>query len=272
MEMNCPRCGAKNESDEESTAGAQGSVCAVCGASLGGVSDISDGGVSEASDDGVNDASVRGVSSGGVSEAAPNVRRAREYDGYAVGRRILNIAPVWLLLTIAGFVVVWLLFSWVWLPVGRRGAQGGEDFKNEAMNRAPAPDAQTSGIESKTRASATPASGPVVTESATPAVSREPASSPETVAQGAAGVSEADAYSVQVGAFAELSQANEQVSRMRAAGFDARVVESEATTRFHFQVRSGRFEMREEAVRLAAQLRAKGVAGQTIIVEPVRGF
>ncbi|HEX8291526.1 MAG TPA: hypothetical protein VF570_07225, partial [Pyrinomonadaceae bacterium] len=28
-------------------------------------------------------------------------RRARDYDGYAVGRRVLSLAPAWLLLTAA---------------------------------------------------------------------------------------------------------------------------------------------------------------------------
>ncbi|HEX8117090.1 MAG TPA: SPOR domain-containing protein, partial [Pyrinomonadaceae bacterium] len=67
---------------------------------------------------------------------------------------------------------------------------------------------------------------------------------------------------------ADLSQANEQVSRLRAAGFEARVVESDAATRFRFQVRSGRYATREEAARLTAELRARGVAGETVIVDP----
>jgi cell division protein FtsN len=75
---------------------------------------------------------------------------------------------------------------------------------------------------------------------------------------------------VQVGAYVELSQANEQVSRLRAAGFEARVVESSGTKHFRFQVRSGLYATREEAARLASELRARGVASQTVIVEPER--
>jgi cell division protein FtsN len=75
---------------------------------------------------------------------------------------------------------------------------------------------------------------------------------------------------VQVGAFAELSQANEQVSRLRAAGFEARVTESGAATRFRFQVRSGLYATREEAARLASDLRARGVAAETVIIDPSR--
>ena len=43
---------------------------------------------------------------------------------------------------------------------------------------------------------------------------------------------------------------------------------SGAATRFRYQVRSGRFATREDATRLAARLRAKRLAGETVIVEP----
>jgi cell division protein FtsN len=69
---------------------------------------------------------------------------------------------------------------------------------------------------------------------------------------------------VQVGAFADASQANEQVSRLTAAGFEARVAGAPEATRFRFQVRSGLYATREEAARVAADLRARG----TVIVEP----
>jgi cell division septation protein DedD len=85
----------------------------------------------------------------------------------------------------------------------------------------------------------------------------------------AAAADEAGSYSVQVGAFAELSQANELVSRLRA-GFEARVAESGAATRFRFQVRSGLYATREEAARLASDLRARGVTRETVIIDPAK--
>jgi cell division septation protein DedD len=254
MKPTCPRCGAKNESDDSGATGARASACVACGESLSGLSRDGAAGT-----------------------------RAPEYDGYAVGRRVLKIAPVWLLLIIAGFVLVMLFFSWASRPVGKAGAAPGDDFKNEATNRPPAPghDAHTAGGDPKTLPP-TPASGAAGLETKTPAQDTTDATTQTTTdattqgaanetAQGATSatdVAEADAFSVQVGAFAELSQANEQVSRLRAAGFEARVVESLTATRFHFQVRSGRFATREEAARLSAQLRAGGVAGQTVIIEP----
>ena len=104
-----------------------------------------------------------------------------------------------------------------------------------------------------------------------PAAARDatPAATPE--AKGAdTAPDEAGSYSVQVGAFADISQANAQVSRLRAAGFEARVVESGGATRFRFQVRSGLYPTREEAARLASDLRARGAAGETVIIDPER--
>ena len=178
-----------------------------------------------------------------------SARQAREYDGYAVGRRVLRLAPAWLLLTVVAFVLALLFFSWV----GRRGgASEGEAFRNEATNQ---PAATPEGAH---------ASGPplkAAAADATPTATAEVRDAP-------AASDEAGSYSVQVGAFAELSQANEQVSRLRAAGFEARVVEPGGATRFRFQVRSGLYATREEAARLAADLRARGAAGETVIVEP----
>jgi hypothetical protein len=189
-----------------------------------------------------------GESVGGGKSA----RRAREYDGYAVGRRVLRLVPVWLLLIAVVFVLALLFFNWV---ARRGGASGEEAFRNEATN-------QPSATPESAHAAGSPLR-PAPTTDATPAATAE-------VKEVAAASDEAGSYSVQVGAFAELSQANEQVSRLRAAGFDARAVESGEATRFRFQVRSGLYATREEAARLASELRARGVAGDTVIVEPER--
>ena len=179
-----------------------------------------------------------------------SARYSREYDGYAVGRRVLSLAPAWLLLTAAAFVLTLLLFGWL----SRRGAPGEEAFRNEATNH-PATTPQAA------RATASPSR-----PTPTPPVAESTASPVATPAA----TDEAGSYSVQVGAFADISQANEQVSRLRAAGFEARVVESGEATRFRFQVRSGLYATREEAARLASDLRARGVAGETVIIEPSR--
>src|ERR1700749_2417790 len=104
MKLECPRCGAENELGETKDANARLHACVSCGAGL---------------------------------SANERARHASRYDGYAVARRALKVVPAWLLLCVAGFVVVLLLFKWASRPVGRsRGAQE-DEFKNEATNRPP---------------------------------------------------------------------------------------------------------------------------------------
>lgn len=239
MKLTCPRCGSENQFDETEDAGARLGVCLSCGADL---------------------------------HAPAVARRAGAYDGYAVGRRVLKVVPAWLLLCVACFVVVLLVFKWASRPVGRAGAE--EDaFRNEATNRTPPtptpPDSHTS---------AKPSNQPpeAARQDADPPTAGAPAADADgqagdgardaPVARSVSEEEESASFSVQAGAFDDRSQANELVSRLRAAGFDARVVEAEESKRFRFQVRSGLFRTREEAARLAAQLRSKGI--DTVIIDP----
>lgn len=225
MKLTCPRCGSENQFDETNDVGARLGVCLSCGADL---------------------------------HANESARRAGAYDGYAVGRHVLKVVPAWLLLCVAGFVVVLLAFKWASRPVGRAGAEE-DEFRNEATNRTPPtpspPDSHAGAKHSNQSTEATPREA----QTPTPAA-------PSTDAEGR--TEEAASFSVQAGAFDDRSQANELVSRLRAAGFDARVVEAEASKRFRFQVRSGLFRTREEAARLAEQLRPKGI--QAVIIEPAK--
>ncbi|MFL6286267.1 MAG: SPOR domain-containing protein [Pyrinomonadaceae bacterium] len=206
-----------------------------------------------------------------MSKADARVRRVGGYDGYAVGRRVLKFVPAWFLLCVACFVFVLLLFKWAARPVGNAGARE-EEFRNEATNRPPPrspPDSHANAKPSgRTREDAVRGAEP-----SEPETGDAPATEAGVQRAGdAQSVSEAEeiaSYSVQAGAFDDRSQANELVSRLRAAGFDARVVEAEDSRRFRFQVRSGLFHTREEAARLAAQLRPKGF-GQTVIIEPAK--
>lgn len=236
MKIICPRCGSENQFDETRDVGARLGVCLACGADL---------------------------------HATASAPRADGYDGYAVGRRVLKVVPAWALVCLAGFVVVLLLFKWAARPVGRAGARE-DEFRNEATNRTPPPTPSPP----DSHAGAKPSDGPRVNErreAETPATGESGGRTEDDTrdGRGARGVSEeeeAASFSVQAGAFEDQSQANELVSRLRAAGFDARVVEAEASKRFRFQVRSGLFRTREEAVPLVAQLRSKGI--QTVIVDP----
>jgi cell division protein FtsN len=234
MKLTCPQCGSANEFEETNDAGTR--ACVSCGADL-----------------------------------YASERRAGVYDGYAVARRVLKLVPAWFFLCVACFVVMLLLFKWAARPVGNAGAR--EDaFRNEATNRpppTPSPydsphNAKPSGRPREEQGRETVEPSEVETGDAH---AKEAGALRGSDAQSVSEAEEATSYSVQAGAFDDHSQANELVSRLRAAGFDARVVEAEDSRRFRFQVRSGLFRTREDAARLAAQLRPKGF-DQTVIVEP----
>lgn len=235
--LTCPRCGSENQFDETEDAGARLGVCLACGADL---------------------------------HAPVASRRAGAYDGYAVGRRVLKVVPAWLLLCVACFVVVLLLFKWAARPVGRAEEDA---FRNEATNRTPPtptpPDSHAGAKPSDSpREDARRDAAPPTADA--PAADadgqREDGARDAPVARRVSEEEESASFSVQAGAFDDRSQANELVSRLRAAGFDARVVEAEESKRFRFQVRSGLFPAREEAARLATQLRSKGI--DTVIIDP----
>jgi cell division protein FtsN len=223
------------------------------------------------------DARRRTCASCGADLHAPAVaRRSHAYDGYAVGRRVLKVVPAWALLCLAGFVVVLLLFKWASRPVGDARARE-DEFMNEATNRTPptpSPPDSHAGAKPSNQPPGDARREPETSTADAPAT--QPGGQPEGEgaessgdARGTRAVSveeEAASFSVQAGAFDDHSQANELVSRLRAAGFDARVVDAEDSRRFRFQVRSGIFQTREEAARLAAQLRSKGI--QPVVVEP----
>src|SRR5437763_12323091 len=113
MELVCPRCGSKNI--KEKAGAAEGDFeCAECGAPFG-------------------------------VEARAVARPLPAYDGYEIGRRVLKIAPGWMVFCVAAFVIALIFFSWLSRPVGKTGASSEEVFKNEAMNHTnPAPRTQES--------------------------------------------------------------------------------------------------------------------------------
>jgi cell division septation protein DedD len=211
-------------------------------------------------------------------------------DMFAVGIRVLRMAPAWLLAMTAGCSALVLLLSW--MNAGGVAAVARPSSLNDARSSQPAPAADAAGTTTARRLEPTrpanvinsaPASAgsrpaPATAQAAAPApaVSSSeqtappvvPPQSGEKVQTGspARGDDAGAKFTVQVGSFNNQSEANERVSGLRAAGFDARAVAVELQGRgTWYRVQVGRFADRDEAAKTTAGLRAKG-AGVAIVV------
>ena len=229
-----------------------------------------------------------------VAEEPMPVRAQSAPDFYAVGVRLIKMSPVWLLTATGGFALLILLLSWV-RPAGGEAdaasipndakavvvqqytqAPAASQPSPETQAAEPAPAAAEERAEVKTETSAPE---PVQVETKTPApvesapvesapVEPTHAEQPKEPASVAASADEAGAkFTVQVGSFNVESQANERVSSLRAAGFDARSTEVELPGRGKWhRVQVGRFAERDEAAKVAAQLREKAAAAGALVV------
>ncbi|MFL6286447.1 MAG: SPOR domain-containing protein [Pyrinomonadaceae bacterium] len=187
-------------------------------------------------------------------------------DFYAVGVRLIKMSPVWLLTATGGFALLLLVLSWI-RPAG--GEANAASIPNDAKAvvvqypEAPAK-VERAGVVPETHeaepvqaANATPS-----TPAAAPAVEHKEPASVVTSSNDAGGK-----FTVQVASFSVESQANERISSLRAAGFDARSTAVEIQGRGKwYRVHVGRFGAREEASKVAAQLREKGAAAGSMVV------
>lgn len=209
-------------------------------------------------------------------EPAPveNLRaQAPTYDKYAVGMRILRVSPVWLLLSTFGFLSVIMLFGWMSQPAAKVEASALDAaVKNEASSR-PLASARADAPEAAPAEAEAPAPAPTAKEEPRQQAAQEPQQpAQESRAQEAAPPAETTAargnFTIQVGSYPDVSQANERVSALRASGFEARAAAVELPKRgTWYRVQAGRFLTREEAARFGAQLRAKGAAENVFVAE-----
>lgn len=208
-------------------------------------------------------------------------------DFYAVGVRLIRMSPVWLLTATGGFALLLLVLSWV-RPAG--GKADAASIPNDAKSvvvqypEAPAapvrPSQETPATAAETAAapakveragvvSETHEAEPVQAANATPSTPA-PAPAQEHKEPASVVTSSNDAggkFTVQVASFSVESQANERISSLRAAGFDAHSTAVEIPGRGRwFRVHVGRFGAREEASKVAAQLREKGAAASSMVV------
>jgi cell division septation protein DedD len=212
-----------------------------------------------------------------VEESAPAAAPAQTPDFYAVGVRLIKMSPVWLLTVTGGFALLILLLSWVRPGVGEADAAPiPNDAKSVAVQpRQPqaAPSAETPAAplkeEHKEVAPKSQPAEPVEVASAKPAAAEsKPAGPKKEPARVSTSADESGAkFTVQVGSFSATSQANERISSLRAAGFDARstAVEIPGRGTWH-RVQVGRFREREEAAKVAARLREKAAASGSMVV------
>lgn len=204
-------------------------------------------------------------------------------DPFAVGVRLLRMAPAWLLFTTVVCGALVLVLGWVRgdgdtpVPPKMNDARA---VQTAPKASAPAPKTAAANAPEMATAASVPAA-PVQNEApaqqpaqaAAPAPVEQPAQKAPENAQ-AAQPAPADVagakFTVQVGSHSDQSQANEQVSRLRAAGFEARSVAAELPGRgTWYRVHVGHFADRAEATKAVGQLRAKGAA-ESAMVTPLQ--
>ncbi|MDQ3805402.1 MAG: SPOR domain-containing protein, partial [Acidobacteriota bacterium] len=118
------------------------------------------------------------------------------------------------------------------------------------------------------KATAEKALPPAPKEAGKPAAEAAEAPAPQPAAQHFSDAAGSGNFTVQVGSYNDPSEANQRVSQLRAAGFEARAVEVELPKRgTWYRVQAGRFETREEATQAGAQMRARGAAAEAIVTE-----
>lgn len=203
-----------------------------------------------------------------VAEPAPAASPAAAPDFYAVGVRLIKMSPVWLLALTGGFALLLLVLSWV-RPAGGDvdAAAIPNDAKSVAVVQYPETPADSKPsvetvAETKTAEHAQPSNATPAPDAAKPAEQKKEPAKVSTPASDSSGK-----FTVQVGSFNVESQANERISSLRSAGFDARstTVQIPGRGTWH-RVQVGRFREREDASKTAAQLREKGAAPSSMVV------
>jgi cell division protein FtsN len=214
------------------------------------------------------------------------------HDKYSLGVRLMRVSPVWLLGSGLLFISLIFVFNWATKPnaqannltlehsltnIASNQATHQTD-QNLATNASVAP--STNNAPPSTKAAPTytpaqevsnnsPAANTDTTMNPTPATKPAPATKAATESSPAQSDNPAGGnFTVQVGSYSDGTQAQERAVSLKAAGFDARVVEAQLSGRgTWYRVQTGRFGTREEAARYSQQLRAQRMAAESIITE-----
>lgn len=200
-------------------------------------------------------------------EPAAAVAPAATPDFYAVGVRLIKMSPVWLLTVVGGFALLLLVLSWVRPSGGDVDAASiPNDAKSVVVQYPEALAAAKPGVATPV-APAKQEHAEVAETKPAPAESK-PVEQKQEPAKQTTPASDADGkFTVQVGSFSVESQANERISSLRAAGFDARSTAVQIPGRgTWYRVQVGRFRERGDAAKTAAQLREKAAAAGSMVV------
>lgn len=222
----------------------------------------------------------------------PSVSDSSAPDTYAVAVHVMRMAPAWLLTTSVSFLILILVLSWI------RPDASASDIASSNPNDSKAPAASPAvltapvlpkderqvaevmpvadGVGDNAVSSEAPARVEPASPSSTSPAESNPAVvvNPEESAvsdvpvKGVNVVGDSELkFTVQIGSHSNESSANEQISLLRAAGFDARTVAVELPRRGKwFRVQTGNFDDRAGASKEAAQLRARGLSSAAIVV------
>src|SRR2546423_860900 len=212
------------------------------------------------------------------SETANVMTPVAPRDKYAEGVRLMKVSPSRLFMGGVAFISLIVVCNLMVAPVVRTGKASGSAItklnqdSNQSSNRAM--QQSVARIESEPikpaayveelQPTPTPQPRPVVAP--TPAPTPEPTPAPQEVEPQP--MTQDGRFTVQVGSYNEPGQAEERAAKLRASGFDARVVEAQIPNRgTWYRVQTGRFATRDEATRYGASVRAKGAADAAVVTE-----
>ncbi|HVF49052.1 MAG TPA: SPOR domain-containing protein [Pyrinomonadaceae bacterium] len=209
-------------------------------------------------------------------------------DKYSMGVQMLRVSPVWLLIGGLAFVSLIVAGKWFLRPSAQaQNIAATRAERNQATNRSVAPsktnppaatnrakqqDAGAAKVSAPAQASEV--QKPSVEVKERPFVEKQaeavaaPKKSEAAVALKQAGNQGTGKFTLQIGSYNDVAEANNRASSLKAAGLEGRVVAAEIPKRgTWYRVQVGRFQDRGEATRFGAQLRAQGIAESALVAE-----
>ncbi len=190
----------------------------------------------------------------------------------------VSVSQLWLL--VSGLLLISFIFLISWST--RPDAQANDlTLKHASMNSAinmtaqrtasPAPDEAVEMTPESSYQYSAPAVAPASVINSGPVMKLSPvveAKATREISPSQPDNPQDGSFTIQVGSYNQITQADERAARLKAAGLDARVVQAVIPKRgTWYRVQTGRFFTRDEATRYITQLRSKGLAQDGFITE-----